>query len=147
MDIILMADVDELGRMGQKVSVARGYARNYLIPKGMAAIATPGAQKVVEEKMRLRQVRDSRRKSDAQQMAADLKELSCTISVQADEDEKLFGSVSARDISDALTEQEHNFDHKQIELEEPIKQLGVYSVPLKLHAEVEITVKVWVVKV
>ncbi len=146
MDIILMADVDNLGQMGQVVSVARGYARNFLIPQGLAALATPGAHKVVEEKMRLNQTRDLKRKADAEKLAAELPEISCTISVQADDDEKLFGSVTSRDIATALDDQEYDYDYKQIELEEPIKQLGVYNVPLKLHAEVAITIKVWVVK-
>ena len=145
MDVILMQSVDSLGEMGETVSVTRGYARNYLIPKGLAVLATDGHRKLVEQHMKLEAKRDDLRKAGAEELAAKLGELSCTITVQAGEDDKLFGSVGARDIADALKES-GEFDHKQIVLEEAIKQLGVYSVPVKLHSEVEVTAKVWVVK-
>jgi large subunit ribosomal protein L9 len=145
MDVILMQSVDNLGEMGQTVTVARGYARNYLIPKGLAVLATDGHRKLVEQHMKLERKRDDLRKAGAEELAAKLGELSCTITVQAGEDDKLFGSVGPRDIAEALKES-GEFDHKQIVLEETIKQLGVYSVPVKLHPEVEVTAKVWVVK-
>jgi large subunit ribosomal protein L9 len=145
MDVILMQSVDSLGEMGQTVTVARGYARNYLIPKGLAVLATDGHRKLVEQHMKLEAKRDDLRKAGAEELAARLGELSCTITVQAGEDDKLFGSVGPRDIAEALKES-GEFDHKQIVLEEAIKQLGVYSVPVKLHSEVEVTAKVWVVK-
>jgi large subunit ribosomal protein L9 len=140
-----MQSVDNLGEMGQTVTVARGYARNYLIPKGLAVLATDGHRKLVEQHMKLEAKRDDLRKAGAEELAAKLGELSCTITVQAGDDDKLFGSVGPRDIADALKES-GEFDHKQIVLEEAIKQLGVYSVPVKLHSEVEVTAKVWVVK-
>ena len=145
MDVILMQSVENLGEMGDTVSVARGYARNYLVPKGLAVLATEGHRKLVVEHMKLEAKRDDLRKASAEELAAKLGELSCTITVQAGEDDKLFGSVGARDIADALKES-GEFDHKQIVLDEAIKQLGVYSVPVKLHPEVEVTAKVWVVK-
>ena len=148
MDVILTQSVDDLGEMGALVSVAPGFARNYLIPKGMAVIATKGHRKQVEEKIRLEQKRDARRKADAEVLAKQWaeKELSATITVQAGDDDKLFGSVVARDIAQAFGEQNLNFEHKQILLEEPIKQLGVYTVPVQLHRDVEVPAKVWVVK-
>ncbi len=146
MDVILLQDVEDLGRMGQTVSVARGYARNYLLPQGMALEATPGNMNVVQEHMKLEAKRDDLRRADAEKRAAELGEISCTISVQAGDDDKLFGSVTARNIAEELATQGVELDHKQVVLEEPIKQLGVYSVPVRLHPEVEITAKVWVVK-
>jgi len=146
MDVILMQSVDNLGEMGDTVAVARGFARNYLIPKGLAVLATEGHRKMVAEHMKLEAKRDDLRRAGAEELAARLGELSCTISVQAGEDEKLFGSVTARDIAVALKSEHLEFDHKQIVLDEAIKQLGVYSVPVKLHTEVEVTAKVWVVK-
>ena len=146
MDVILMTSIDSLGQMGETVSVKRGYARNFLIPQGMAVPATGGNNKLVAEHIKLETKRDSLRKAGAEELAASLGEISCTITVQAGEDDKLFGSVTARDIAEALQSENVELDHRQIILDEPIKQLGVYSVPVKLHAEVEVTAKVWVVK-
>ena len=146
MEVILMESVDTLGEMGETVNVARGFARNYLIPKGLAVLATDGHRKLVAEHMKLSAKREDLRKAGAEELAAKLGELSCTIGVQADEEDKLFGSVTARDIAESLESEYTNFDFKQIVLDEAIKQLGVYSVPVKLHSEVEVTAKVWVVK-
>ncbi|MBU8870444.1 MAG: 50S ribosomal protein L9 [Gemmatimonadales bacterium] len=146
MDVIMMTSMDNLGQMGETVSVKRGYARNYLIPKGMAVTATEGNRKLVAEHMKLETKRDSLRKAGAEELASSLGEISCTLTVQAGDDEKLFGSVTARDIAEALKSENMAFEHRQIILDEPIKQLGVYSVPVKLHAEVEVMAKVWVVK-
>ena len=141
-----MTSMDDLGQMGETISVKRGYARNFLIPQGIAVPATEGNGQMVAEHIKLHAKRDSLRKSGAEELAASLGEISCTLTVQADEDEKLFGSVTARDIAEALQRENIEFDHKQIVLDEPIKQLGVYTVPVKLHAEVEVLAKVWVVK-
>ncbi len=146
MDVILMQEVEFLGEMGQTVSVARGYARNYLVPKGLAVLDTEGHRKMVESHMKLEAKRDDLRKVSAEELKTKLGELSCTLTVQAGDDDKLFGSVTPRDIADALKGGEVEFDHKQIVLDEAIKQLGVYSVPVKLHADVETVAKVWVVK-
>ena len=149
MDVILTKSVESLGQMGEVISVAPGFARNYLIPQGLAVMATVGQKKLVAEQVVLAEKRDLLRKSVAEQLASQYaaKELSCTISVQADDDDKLFGSVTARDIATALAQQDLAIEHHQIELTEPIKQLGVYTVPLKLHSDVEVAAKVWVVKV
>ena len=146
MDVILMQSVENLGEMRETVSVARGYARNFLVPKGLAVLATEGHRKLVAEHMKLESKRDDLRKAGAEELAAKLGELSCTITVQAGDDDKLFGSVDPGDIVDAPKAENNEFDHKQIVLDEAIKQLGVYSVPVKLHPEVEVTAKVWVVK-
>lgn len=148
MDVILTKSVENLGKMGEVISVSAGFARNYLIPQGLAVAASEGQKKVVAEQVVLAQKRELLRKSAAERLAHEYaeKELSCTISVQADDDDKLFGSVTARDIAAALAEQDLALEHHQIALDEPIKQLGVYTVPLKLHSEVEVAAKVWVVK-
>jgi large subunit ribosomal protein L9 len=146
MEVILMQTVETLGEMGETVTVARGYARNYLIPQGLAVLATDGHRKLVEQHMKLESKRDDLRKASAEELAAKLGEISCTISVQAADDEKLFGSVTARDIVEALKGEGKEFDHKQIVLDEAIKQLGVYTIPVKLHPEVEVPAKVWIVK-
>jgi len=146
MDVILMESVENLGEMGETVSVARGFARNYLIPQGKAVLATEGHRKMVQEHMKLEAKRDDLRRAGAEELAAKLGELSCTITVQAGDDDKLFGSVGPREIADALVNDALEFDHKMIKLDEAIKQLGVYSVPVKLHSDVEVTAKVWVVK-
>lgn len=146
MEVILMESVDNLGEMGSTVTVNRGYARNYLIPKGLAVLATDGHRKLVEEHMKIAAKREDLRKATAEELAAKIGELECTITVQADEEDKLYGSVTARDIAEHLKSEHTTFEHKQIVLEEGIKQLGVYSVPVKLHAAVEVMAKVWVVK-
>lgn len=146
MELILMERVEHLGEMGDTVTVARGYARNYLIPKGLAVLATDGHRKMVAEHMKLEAKRDDLRKAGAEELAAKLGELSCTITAQAGEDDQLYGSVTARDIAEALKTDDVQFDHRMIVLEDAIKQLGVYTVAIKLHSEVEVPAKVWVVK-
>lgn len=146
MEVILMENVDNLGEMGATVTVARGYARNYLIPKGLAVVATDGHRKLVEQHMKLAAKKEDLRKAAAEELAAKIGEFECTITVQADEEDKLYGSVTARDIAEALPTEKTTVEHRQVVLEEPIKQLGVYSVPVKLHSAVEVMAKVWVVK-
>ncbi len=146
MEVILLKDVDRLGRVGDVVTVRRGYARNFLIPQGIASLAGEGERRALQERLRQEKLQDKKAKRSAEELVGKFKELSCTLTVQAGEDDKLFGSVTARDIAAAMSEQDLELEHKQIELAEPIKQLGVYSVPVKLHPEVEITAKVWVVK-
>ena len=146
MDLILMQSLENLGEMGETVSVARGYARNYLIPHGLAVEASDGARKVVQQHMKQETKRDLVRKASAETLAAELGELSCTLTVQADDEDKLFGSVGARDIAEAVSTDAVTIEHKQVVLDEPIKQLGVYSIPVKLHSDVEVSAKVWVVR-
>ena len=113
---------------------------------GLAVLATEGHRKLVAEHMKISAKREDLRKAGAEELAAKLGELSCTITVQADDEDKLFGSVTARDIAESLKSEHTSIEHKQVVLVEPIKQLGVYTVPVKLHSEVEVTAKVWVVK-
>ncbi len=146
MDVILMQNVDNLGPMGKTVSVAAGYARNFLIPKGLAVPATDGQRKIVAQHMVREAKQDLARKGAAEILAKAIGELSCTISVRADEEDKLYGSVGPRDIAAALETDKVDIDHHMIVLDEPIKQLGVYTVPVKLHADVHVDAKVQVVR-
>jgi large subunit ribosomal protein L9 len=146
MEVILMKEVENLGAPGAIVNVARGYARNYLIPRGLAVPADDPHRRIVAEEERLSGLRDRKRKRAAETLAEKHRDISCTLTVQAGEDDKLFGSVTNRDIAEELVKQGLEIDRRQIELEEPIKQLGVYQVPVRLHQDVKVNVKVWVVK-
>ncbi|MGW8323100.1 MAG: 50S ribosomal protein L9 [Thermodesulfobacteriota bacterium] len=146
MKLILREDVENLGKIGQIVEVAGGYGRNYLLPRGLAVKASTKNLKEQEHQKKLIQARMDRQKKDAQEMAGSLDSVSCTIARKTGEDEKLYGSVTSRDIEEALREEGVSIDRKRILLEEPLKKLGVYTVPVKLHAEVTGNIKVWVVK-
>lgn len=146
MDVILVKSVPNIGAEGDVVKVAAGYARNYLIPQGMAVVADRAHQRVMAEEGRQAGLRDRKRRRGAEALAAKFQDVSVTIAMQAGEDDKLFGSVTNRDIAVELAKQGREIDRHSIELEEPLKQLGVYSVPVRLHQDVRVSVKVWVVK-
>lgn len=146
MDIILRQDYEGLGEAGEIVTVKDGFGRNFLIPKGIAYIATEANKKRHEADLKQLSMRQARDKKAAEELAEKLKNVSCTITVQVGEEDKLFGSVTALNIAESLASQGFEIDRRKILLEEPIKSLGIYSVPVKLHTEVEGTVKVWVVK-
>jgi large subunit ribosomal protein L9 len=146
MKVILREDVPHLGQSGAIVTVKPGYARNYLIPQGLAAIATSRNIKEMEHKLREIQRQIDAAKAEADEVKARLAELSVTLSKPAGENEKLFGSVTARDIVGALETEGVKIDRRRIVIEEPIKALGVYNVGVKLHGGVMAELKVWVVK-
>jgi len=146
MELILKERVEGLGERGDIVRVKDGYARNYLLPKGLAVPATEAQKRILEEENRLRVIRDVKIKRSVQVVAEKMKNLSCTIVVQAGEEDKLYGSVTTHNITEAIVKQGYVVDHKQVMLDEPIKKLGVYTVPIRLHREVEVPIKVWVVK-
>jgi large subunit ribosomal protein L9 len=146
MEVILRQAVEKLGRPGDIVKVSPGYARNYLLPRGVAYEATPGNKKRIErERQRLEAAEDSRRAS-AEEFATKLEQVSLTFSARVGEEGKLFGSVTSADIAQQLAEQGHTVEKRQIDLKEPIKALGVYRVPIRLHADVHPEIKVWVIK-
>ena len=146
MKVILRSDVERLGSAGDVVSVAAGYARNFLLPRGVAVAATDGNVKLIEvEKKRIAKDQ-ARQKEEAEALAKQLEALSITISKQAGEEDKLFGSVTNKEIAEALVKENHEIDKRKIILEEPIKALGIYTVPIKLHSEVTAELKLWVVK-
>jgi large subunit ribosomal protein L9 len=147
MEVILRQDVSELGKAGQLVKVKAGYGRNYLIPRGLAYEATAGNKARVEAEARQRKEMLVRQESDAAALAARLTAIDLTFQVQAGEGDKLFGSVTSADIAERLAEMGHVIDKRIIELPEPIKMVGVYKVPVRLHAEVRPELRVWVVKV
>ncbi len=146
MKIILRQDFEKLGKFGDIVEVKPGYARNYLIPKNIAYPAKPNFIKIVEEEKKHKQFKLLKARKQAEELAKKLESVSVTISVSVGEEDKMFGSVTSQDIAKALEEQGIEIDRRKIVLEEPIKELGIYSVPIKLHPEVEAKIKVWVVK-
>jgi large subunit ribosomal protein L9 len=146
MQIILKKDVEKLGKAGEVVSVKRGYARNFLLPRGLALYASASNLKVVErEKKKVLLVKEQQQKR-AQALADKIGSASCTISVQAGQDGKLFGSVTTQDIAEAFKAEGIDIDRKKIELPEPIKEVGVFKINIKLHPEITSQTKVWVVK-
>ena len=146
MQVILKTNVEKLGREGDVVTVADGYARNYLVPRNLAIEATERNRRTLEHEDRMASARAAKEKRDAEKLATELASLSCTISVQAGENDRLFGSVTALDIAAALEEQDIQIDRRKIILDEPIKELGVFTVPAKIHPDVTADIKVWVVK-
>lgn len=146
MEVILRQAIEKLGHPGDIVDVSNGYARNYLLPRGLAYEATAGNRKrIAQEKSRLESAENDRR-SKAQEFGSRLEQVSLTFSVRVGEEEKLFGSVTAADILEQLKAQGFEIEKRQIELHEPIKSLGVYRVPIHLHADVRPEVRVWVIK-
>lgn len=146
MEVILKQSVERLGNALDIVKVKSGFARNYLIPRGLAVIATESNKKMVGENLRQKQLREEKENQRAKVMARKMETTSLTIAVKVGEDEKLFGSVTSQMISDLLKKEGIEIDKKDIELEEPIKELGVYSVPIRLSKNVAAKIKVWVVK-
>ncbi len=146
MEIILRQAVDNLGHPGDIVKVSNGYARNYLLPHGIAYEATPGNRKRIgQERQRLDAAEGSRR-AVAEEMAKRLEEVSLSFSARVGEEGKLFGSVTAADIAQQLEAQGIHLERRMIDLHEPIRALGVYRVPVRLHADVKPELKVWVIK-
>jgi len=146
MDLILRFDVPNVGRAGQAVKVADGYARNYLLPKGLAEPATKDNMARIEAELRKRSVEEAKEKEACEILAAKLAEVSITIPRKAGEDDKLFGSVTNIDVAKALEKEGYNIDRKKILVDPPIKELGVVSVNIALHYDVTATVRVWVVR-
>jgi len=146
MDVILREDVEKLGHAGEVVTVKDGYARNYLLPRGLAYLATDGNRRRLDEEQRQRDRRVAAEVSGARGVAAKLEAVSLSFSMKAGEGDKLFGSVTAGDIAERLQAEGMQVDRKAVELAEPIKALGVYKVAVRLHHEVKPEVRVWVVK-
>jgi large subunit ribosomal protein L9 len=145
MKVILRKEHDKLGQIGTIADVKDGYARNYLIPRGIAYPATGGSMRALEEEKKQAERRSNKEVKESEKLAANLDKVSLTIKMKVGEDEKLFGSVTSQMISDALKEQGFTIDKRAIDLEEPIKALGIYTVNVKLHQSVIGKVKVWVV--
>jgi len=146
MQIILLENVPSLGKAGDLVKVSDGYGRNYLIPQKKALLATEKSLKVIEHQKRQVQQRMEKTKKNAEKMARQIENLSCTFIKTVGESGKVFGSVTSMDIENYLKENGIEVDRKRISLEEPIKNLGMFTVPIKLHSEVAAHLKVWVVQ-
>ncbi len=146
MKLILRKNFNQLGQVGEIVDVKDGYARNFLIPRQIAYPATAGNLRALEEEKKQIAKKESKNLTAAQELSTELEKVSVTIPVTVGEDEKIFGSVTSKMIADALLEKGFDVDHRKIEIEEPIKALGIYSVKVKVHADVVATVKTWVVR-
>ena len=144
MRVILREDVHGLGDVGDIVEVKPGYGRNYLLPQGLAVLADPKNVRRIEHEQRLIAKRLESMKAEAAEVSSRLEGLSVTIPRKSGELDKLFGSVTVRDIADALAIEGVEVDRKRIRLQEPIKTLGVYKVTVRLHPEVTPEVMVWV---
>ncbi|HEU5039230.1 MAG TPA: 50S ribosomal protein L9 [Gemmatimonadales bacterium] len=144
-EVILREDVKSLGRAGEMVRVKPGYARNYLLPQGLAYEATEGNKKRIAAETRARGVRLQAERADAEKLAASLGAVSLTLPGKAGEEGKLFGSITAQDIAEALARAGHTVDRRRIELEHPIKTLGQHTVAVRVHPEVHAEVRVSVV--
>ena len=145
MEIVLKQDHDKLGKAMDVITVKDGYARNYLIPSGIAVPATEGNKKAVAEAKKFAQKRDEKKSKEARKLAKKIEDVPCTIPVKVKKDEEIFGSVTANEIADFLNREGFTIEKSAVELEEPIKQLGVYSVKIKMHSDVYAKLKVWVV--
>ncbi len=142
MKVILKQNVDKLGKAGDTVKVAPGYGRNYLIPRHIAVEATPGNIKIIEMERVAQARRDHREKESAAILARDILKLTVTIQQKAGEGGSLYGSVTALDIADFLVAHKIDIDKRKIQLEEPIRTIGEYQVPIRLHREVIVPVRV-----
>jgi large subunit ribosomal protein L9 len=146
MKIILRQDYETLGEIGSIVDVKPGYARNFLIPRGIAMRITKGNQRVLEEDKKRQRLRTDKALRGAEAQKAKLEAVSVTAPVQVGEEDKVFGSVTSLVIAELLKEKGFEVERRRIQLDEPIKALGIYDVPIKLHTDVTATIKVWVVK-
>ena len=141
-EVILREDVKTLGRAGEMVRVKPGYARNYLLPQGLAYEATEGNKKRIAAETRARTSRNEAERSEAQRVATTLSAVTLSLSGKAGEEGKLFGSITSQDIADALAREGHSVDKRRIELEHPIKTVGDHAVRVRLHPEVHADLRV-----
>ena len=146
MEVILRQDIEKLGTRGQIVNVADGYARNYLLPRKLAVPATEANKKIVEQERLAALRREAREKAEAEELARMLAGVTVTLHEKAGEHDQLFGSVTALHIAQALAQQNFQIDRRKIQLEHPIKQLGEYKVPIRLHRDVTVEITVQVLK-
>ena len=145
-ELVLLDNVDHLGKVGEKVSVKDGYARNFLLPQGLAVPASKAVVKQLEARKAIVEKKYQEELAAANELAAKISETSITIPMQAGEDEKLFGSVGTQVIAEKLEEEGFTVERRTIKLAEPIRALGVFEVAVEVHKEVAGTLKVWVVK-
>ncbi len=145
-ELILREHVEHLGRRGDVVKVAEGYARNYLLPRNLALPVTEGNRRRIEHERKIAEQRELAEKSAAEATAARLNEVVCEIARRVGEEDVLYGSVTAADVAACLAEKDFEIEKRKIHLDEPIKQLGEFTVPIRLHREVTANIKVLVQK-
>jgi len=146
MEVILIQDVDKIGKNGQVIHAKDGYARNYLFPHKLAVPKTPENMKRLELQRKKIEEEQEKIKKAAEALKAKLESLSLTMPVLTQEDEKLYGSITSHEVAQALKEEGHIIDKNLIQMDEPIKKLGIYEIPVKLHPEVVVKIKLWIVK-
>jgi large subunit ribosomal protein L9 len=144
MKVILKETIDSLGIIGSEVIVSKGYARNYLLPQKKALEATPQNRKILAKERAKFDLQIAKERNLAEQMAQRLKEVQCTIAAKVSEENRLYGSISVRDIVDALAAQDIHVEKRMVLLKEPIKEIGSYKIPIRVYKEVEpkITVEI-----
>jgi large subunit ribosomal protein L9 len=146
MEIILKDDLPGVGKRDEVIKVADGYARNFLIPKGLAIPATSSNLKALEERKRAAILKAEREIRSLQKLAEKIKTISLTFEREAGKDDKLFGSVTKEDITRALEEKGIKIQKKQVDLEEPFKKLGIYKVKISLHLDISSVLKIWIIR-
>lgn len=146
MKVILRKNFDQLGQLGDIVDVKDGFARNFLIPRNIAFAAQKGNMRALEEEKKQLAKKKIKEHQAAEKLASELEKISVTIPVKVGEEDKIFGTVTTQMIADTLKEKGHDIDKRRIEISEPIKSLGIYSVNIKLHPNVTAVVKTWVVR-
>ena len=146
MRIILLQDFEGLGKPGEQIDVKDGYARNFLFPKGLALKADKNSIKRFQEMARLKDKKKDRALKQSRELAEKLQAISLTIPVQVGEEDRVFGAVTSIEIAQQLKDKGYDIDKRQIILEEPIKALGIFEIPIKLHSEITASIKLWVIK-
>ena len=146
MEVILREDISNLGTRGQVVKVADGYARNFLLPQRLAVAATDSNRKIVEQERQAHLRREAKQKGEAEDLSKLLSGVTVIIAQKAGENDQLFGSVTSKDVAEALAQKNYTIDRRKIQLDEPIKQLGEFKIPVRLHRDVTAEVTVQVVK-
>ena len=145
MKVILKETIDSLGIIGSEVDVAKGYARNYLLPQEKAVLATPQNRKLMEKERTKFELQIAKERNLAEQMAQKLEGVKCTIAAKVSEENRLYGSISVRDIVEALATQDIVIEKRMILLKEPIKETGSYKIPIRVYKEVEPNITVEIV--
>ncbi|MDO8489593.1 MAG: 50S ribosomal protein L9 [Candidatus Omnitrophota bacterium] len=146
MEVILNKDIADIGKAGSVVNVKEGFARNFLFPHNLAKPATSGSLKILEQQKQIKSAQSAKLKEESTELEKRLSSLALTISALTQGQEKLYGSINAHDISEALKNEGFSIDKSNIDLVEPIKSLGIYEIKVKLHPEVTAKLKLWVVK-
>jgi large subunit ribosomal protein L9 len=146
MEVILREDIERIGSRGQVVRVADGYARNFLLPKRLAVAATDANRKIVEQERQSHLRREAKQKGEAEDLSKLLTGVTVTIAQKAGENDQLFGSVTSKDVVDALAQKNFTIDRRKVLMDDPIKQLGEFKIPVRLHKDVTAEVTLLVVK-